>query len=1043
MGLFSKTLRRRRRHRANQDIDLLGAVFGLPFRREMEIGVDKSLRRMAVGYDSDDEHESESEDGYSSSSEDDHKHRQPTRRVSERPPTPHPVPPPSPSSSNKTSPKKRPHRRHHPKSPSLSSPRRSPRHHVSRSISRRSNVESLPSRQPISHVRPSATFPPRIPIHLSKPPCNIVQSSTFPVSSLNQSFVAAVSQPQQQVYFTNHLTYVPHQPSTLVRVHTPQYITTPVTRPVTAQPPPSGPPAVPVPLATSDNTRSPRREEKVRQPMPSSLHGHGLSEPFAKEVQRIQKHIEAKMTDLVEEPTSKVLRRDLRRLQDRLNSTLNKAIASGERSHERQPSLSTFSNFSQSVADQAAANSDIVTPAGGVAEQVQVAENQQQRNPKAPRDESPQRILRHHFCTECGNIRSMLFHKRYPATSNQRKKPSLCESCREERFKRGIVHTYHYCFNCGSARSKEFHKKHPILPGEPILANYCGSCTAELMADGSLPETPVVGLKSYRAKMHQATPPASDSDEDLNSLTANRHRNYKDSQAKSRSGQEQAAHPHKHISEDEKVRGRRPGTQDLRSSIASPETGTASPASTYYLSRNTGSSDRRAERKSSGHLSAEPSPHREEVKVPGNYQAPYIEDSLSAPYSREGTPSPVFNRTQTDKKGKQRVSEPAKTLIPELGLKSALVNERSSSDGSRKARDETSKESPRPREKSLESDRSDPSSSKSSSSKTVRFKQSVDIRTTLLSDGDAEFSEAETPCLRSPGSPLISRKKPTLYNRYGYGEEENTNKYLHPHYGQPSMKSPASYHEHLRTPDSFRPGTPSKGYSQGAFSKEFDRAEDWDSFKSPRYPFSDQYSDGNSFRGYYEADEGFQGPAFKTHDYGHRDQYMGSTASLPSYLSSGGGFSSYFKKSKNKNKAFTDEGTAFEKSSGQSGGNPYYTPRKRRFPDFSFCHSPVRSEKSAKREHEQPSPAQSENFLWKNAFNPIPTVEEANSLGDLSPEGPNDLLEYDVIAGIPSSVESEGDGEPSDQDTSDENIQENTSAHDKMFFHPTFNSEVD
>jgi hypothetical protein len=40
----------------------------------------------------------------------------------------------------------------------------------------------MANQQPVSYVRPSATFPPQFPIHLSKPPCNIVQSSTFPIS---------------------------------------------------------------------------------------------------------------------------------------------------------------------------------------------------------------------------------------------------------------------------------------------------------------------------------------------------------------------------------------------------------------------------------------------------------------------------------------------------------------------------------------------------------------------------------------------------------------------------------------------------------------------------------------------------------------------------------------------------------------------------------------------------------------------------------------------------------------------------------------------
>jgi hypothetical protein len=98
----------------------------------------------------------------------------------------------------------------------------------------------------------------------------------------------------------------------------------------------------------------------------------------------------------------------------------------------------------------------------------------------------------------------------------------------------------------------------------------------------------------------------------------------------------------------------------------------------------------------------------------------------------------------------------------------------------------------------------------------------------------------------------------------------------------------------LHTPDSFIPGTPSKGYSKGAFSKDFDNGGRWDSFQSPVYPYADQYSE-NSFHDYYDADEDFKSSTPRPYNY---DQYRESTASLPSRLSTGSIFSSFFKKDK-------------------------------------------------------------------------------------------------------------------------------------------------
>ncbi|KAI6770120.1 hypothetical protein HG530_004749 [Fusarium avenaceum] len=1055
MGLFSKALRRRR-HRASPEVDLLSAAFGLPFRRGVMPADQKTFRRSQVIYEteSDDSCESDSEETSSSSSEDDSGHQERGCRVSDRPPTPHSAPPASSSSSKKNSPRKRHHRRRRSNPSPHSSTRVLPRHQVPRSISRRSNIETMTNQQPVSYVRPSATFPPRFPIHLSKPPCNIVQSSTFPISPLNQSFGAPVYQPlpQQQIYYQNQVSYVPHQPSPLVQVHPPQFMA-PVAQPVESRPPPLDSVKAPKSSVVSNNAQHPLGGGNAYRPAIAASKRSESSEVFGKEVQRLQRLIEAKMADLAEEPNSRVLRRDLRRLQDRLNSALNKAITASKKQHQRQSSLSTFSNISQSIYDQEIASSNVAASVHGDIEPASVCQDNQQTKPHDQRDESPQRITRHHFCSECGNIRSRDYHKRFPVHKLKQMKINLCESCRDDSYKRGVIKQYHFCFNCGSARSMNFHRQHPVLPGEPIITNYCEVCILELKKIGSLVEVSVVGPKYQNLGAHQAIPPACDSEEDLDSLTVNRHRSHKNRHGQVQSDQVGEVSPPKQVSDDEKPRGRRPEPRASRESVVPSGTGTVSRDSSYCPSRKTGSSERRAERKSSGHISTERSPHKKESKMPRNYQAPYVEDSFSTPHVEVQSPSPVTGRKEKDQKSGSRVCEPWKKLPPDFVLKSALASERSSSDGSRKSRDEAFKESPRPREKSLESDRSDPSSSKSSGSKTVRFKQSVDIRTSLPFDGDAEASasDPETPaCLRSPGSPLISRKKCTF--RSNSYDEGFSDKYLHPHYGQSSKKGLGAHREYLHTPDSFRAGTPAKGYSQGAFSKEFDHGEDWDAFRSPRYSHTDYYSDDNSFRGNYEADEEYQTSTPKTYDYGDHGNYMESTASLPSHLSSGSIFSSFFKKSKNKTSSApperfgprsftdnqttpcpqqggcpsddytsftdpesyscTDDGPAFEKTSRQGENNPYYTPRKQNFPEFSYCSSPDRSDGSVKREQGPPSPTKSDKFAWKNAFNPVPTVEEPNVVGDSSPEGAADLLEYNITDMV-SSVDDENDEAPS------------------------------
>ncbi|KAH7006166.1 hypothetical protein EDB82DRAFT_552633 [Fusarium venenatum] len=886
MRLFSKALRRRR-HRAGPEFDLLSAAFGFPFRYRTKPSCNKSPGRMKIVYDhpSDPNDESESDETCSSSSLNDRgrqQHR--SRHLSERPPTPHRNTPASPSTSKKSSSRKKQHRRCRSRASSRSSPAKSTRSRASRSTSRRPNIGSMTRPTTTPYVQSSTTFPPPIPIHLSKPPCNIFQLKTFPISTLNQPFGLPVCQsmPQQQVYYQNPVNFGPPQPSAMIRAPVPQFMAPAMPPPVMVQPPP-GLAKVPVSSATLNSNVIPPVTSGVDSPKPNS-HTPRPSDPWTNDIQRLQKHIDAKMADLSSEPNSRVLRRDLRRLQDRLNSTLNKAITHSKKSHARKLSLTSASNFSQLALGGDAASEPATALVRSLIAPVHKMENEQQRKHHTQQVKSPQRIPRHHVCSECGNIRSQQFHKRWPLKdSSKSHKINYCESCREGMFNRGIVQKYHFCFNCGGARSMAFHQQHPVLPGEPIFVNYCGSCTEEFKVYESLPDHSVINFVDPRIETHTL----SDSEDDLDSLTVNRHSNNRTDHDSVRSDQRSEF---KFERPAEPPRGRRTEPRTPKSPVVALDVDFVPPESPYCPSRSTSSSDRRAERKSSGQFSTGSSPHREEFEAKGNYQAPYVEDSSSSHHSRVATPTSSLRSKKRGKKTESKDRGTRKNLSPDVVLKSALVgSDRSSSDGSRKARAKTSDESPRVRGESLDSDCSDPSSSKSSGNKTVRFKQSVDIRTALPKDAD-DFSEPGSPRYpRSPSSPLISRKQSTSRRT-----KDLRDKYLHPHYGQHSNVPTGFHREHLHTPDSFVPGTPSKGYSKGAFSNDFGIGGHWDSFASPGYPYADHHSE-NSFHNYYDVGEDCK--ASSSHHYNY-DQYRESTASLPSRLSTGSIFASFFEKDK-------------------------------------------------------------------------------------------------------------------------------------------------
>ncbi|RSL93447.1 hypothetical protein CDV31_014717 [Fusarium ambrosium] len=1062
MGLFSKA-----RGRRGPNVDLLAAAFGLPFTSGGR--ADGKNGRIRIEYDSGDDEEDELESqSESSAPSDDEEEVHAQRRSSQRKRDE------KNKKEKKSLSKRRHYHRHHRRSSSsLSNSKRSS---TSFSTSRRPSVHAMPKHVVASCVRPSATFPPPTPLHVSRNPCTIPASaSAFSASNLSQSFGAVPVRPQQPVYYQTPVAFIPSQPSTVqVPVQTAQYLTSDTAQPV----------------AAPHRPKSPAEQPKERS------HGRTISDltedsgPYAKELQRIQRRIDGKMTDISKQPANPFLRQELRSLQDKLNSTLNKAISGKATMHARLPSTSTIpdSPLIRLKSPQ--------LPSEHVLGETRITQRSIQRGLQSQREQSPGRREKFHFCSHCGVSRSDEFHDMYPypPAPGGMLKISVCQICQDQKIKRGVAEDYHFCFNCGSARSREFHREHPILPGEPILRNYCVRCRMEVQGDIGLVEMSVLGTGSPE-KRTQRTPPESYPDDEVDSMipqcaSTRGPSRVREQFLKSPVPGRRALSPRRYGTKDKKhrdrdqiyespvpkreassrrqearyneTRGRRP--EPLSPNDARLNHGDVSPFSPDYSTRVTGSAGRRAQRRSSGQRDAESIPRPEK---PANYRAPYIEDLASGHHSRGQTPTP-FEEEYVRERGRPS---------------SGLAKEKSPLERSGRAKEQPS-EHTRPREASIESDRSGdsiPTSSKSSGSKTVRFKKSVDIRTTLPTDTDASEAEADTPLdnkrySRPPSSPLISRQKSGFDNSREKDKDER--EYLHPHRDRSSMKSPGST---FRTPESFRTATPSKGYSQGAFSRDFDRFEDHGFYSNPRTPQKTKFTDESEFRSpfNYTADESKEA-------HNPYEEYLESTTSLPSFLPSGGGFSSFFNKSKNKapttpgsraspfgrrhfghdfnetagehqegfgahqstegygtsfpgpqsytnvNTAFTDD--FYTSAADEAGSNPYYTPRKPRYPGFPFYSAPDgRSEKSGKQSNAPSSPGKPDEFYWNNGFNPVPIVEEAGSFCEISSDCANDLLEYHALSDA-SSIETDDDEDGSDRDfsTSDEDTYENIATDGKI-----------
>ena len=906
--------RGKRNHRIRRqgsfEIDLLTTAFGLPSRIMIQRAEEKAPKVM-VQYSPKDDHDDDydTDSSFSSFNEDDE-----FSEVSElqAPKTPSPAPksrstffrlrrpkqqrsripsPPPPRRLSRPRPSKQSQIRSSPRFSPRSSPNSSARSTRSSGASSRRSAPVRAARAPVaSFVQSSASFPQLLPVQVLPGTNSVSTSSPNFFGSAPQSGTLPI---QSQYYYQPQLAFI--QP-TQAAVQMPQTMAPPGALPISMYT---------VPAQQSLPLAPPQPKHNHEPPGWAASSG-----PYAQDLQRIQKDIDLKMSYLAHQPEVPILRGELRRQQDLLNATLNAAIAKQEISEEEKtedvlekselqrptpatPKEEVPLNLSTSVVQNdeqkgPTPSSPLVSPSPKIVPAESVVEEQDQ--------------VHNHLCSGCGCVRSAKFHAKHPFNLQQKPIVNFCRICRDKKIRRGVVGRYHFCFDCGQARSKNFQREHAILPGDTILKNYCGPCLKEMRHDEGIVDASQLSMVCYHLEkpeqganrtqgnknsMRRPTNPSiTTDDDDDDSLEAHFHL---------QGSKQGTLTPTKMFTsspidfEDEisaeptparrrPLHIRKPRMHHLDSlnlertkSMLSPAAGP--PSSPFLPTRTFGSAERRAERKScspTGDHQESPT----KLEVPQNYRAPYFEDSDSAPYSRKVSPlSSILSHglDGADALGtrdrKERLQTPKHPKQKKRGDRQATSSEvRDGSDES---------------EISFDSTRN---SSRSSGSKTVRFKSSVDIRgSAALNDESSDSNENRAPMFekkhfRSGNSPLGSEQKPFSSSK---PKEHEQGSEKMDHFTSSHDFSETGQHQLGRYSDGQR--TPSPGFSNGAFSKNFGvHGYEWEQAETPMQSRRQSPAFGSSFGAYFHKskgrDTGFAGPVDER--YGADDEEP-STPRLP------------------------------------------------------------------------------------------------------------------------------------------------------------------
>ncbi|POR31987.1 Uncharacterized protein TPAR_07810 [Tolypocladium paradoxum] len=363
-----------------------------------------------------------------------------------------------------------------------------PSHRESRRLRKKSTASLRLSTVTGGHG--SATLPAPHSVSAAAQPVSVCHScSAFPELPLQTAY--SVQTPH---YFYQHpqLARAPNQFPTSVPQYTPGYAAQPMfASEVHGSSYPNPSYATPAPPARVE-TRAPTRQ-------------------FSTELQQIQHSMDQARAKLSQNPGDSGLQQDMQVLQNQLNSTLNNATAQpGFGIPPAQSSPVTSANKPQAPEHE---TKDRGKPPGAVPEQVTNAPPDQihaeysailkeQPMPRVCpvqlRNESPGRVIRHHLCSGCSDIRSAKFHSKHPIVPGHKPLLNYCSPCKEAKIESGIItEPHHFCFGCGVVRSKAFQRRHAATMEEPLQPNYCGKCTREVRETESMVDSSIVNSVSY------------------------------------------------------------------------------------------------------------------------------------------------------------------------------------------------------------------------------------------------------------------------------------------------------------------------------------------------------------------------------------------------------------------------------------------------------------------------------------------------------------------------------------------------------------------
>ncbi|KAF7546192.1 hypothetical protein G7Z17_g8598 [Cylindrodendrum hubeiense] len=504
-------------------------------------------------------------------------------------------------------------------------------------------------------------------------------------------------------------------------------------------------------------------------------------------------------------------------------------------------------------------------------------------------------------------------------------------------------------------------------------------------------------------------------DDDCDSLRAHLHCNYghgnqeTGNRLKSVSIKKESQHDLSHEEVTDPKEHHRSCSQARRCRLESLDPNVRKPAPTlnddlkgmpYCPTRNLGSVERRAQRNSSSRVDEEHDSRPVKKDAFRKYKAPFVEESTSAPQSRRGTPSPAFPLANESRKGEAKI--PAdRHKYPGFAVD---VDERPYSSGnSRTPKWNSPNERTTPCDKNGDSDfsaGSRKSSLKSSGSKTVRFRRSVDIRTPYSPDfkhdqfpidnhqlevGENDNSRTSRPV----NSPLLSYSTKPQYATTN-DDKHIEGYHLDSNYGRSAPNRPATSPNGFQRPSD----AASPGFSQGAFSKSFgSEAQEREGFNNPEE--SPRAHNGFKREGSSSPDD----PNFYS-----RPPNSGARTAFTDP----------------ENHYFAEDESFFQSEKGYSQSNPYYT-RKRQGAGFS-------SEWDYGKPSEQATPSwrtKRTRKRWPRPDDPIPEpiIEEASSVGAPSPERRTMRIEYTTVTD--SSSESEmSDVSEIEEVTSDDDLDE-------------------